>query len=442
VHDFRAPAATVDPSWTTLPWSQFAAGLACLIGVVACGFLEEALRGTLASRLLSRVRDSQRRVRLAKLLEHSESHALSAALLRLALELGFFISCLWIPVERDGWSFGDLVSPLLLGLPVLLLCGRILPGALAGPRTDGFLLRVLPWFAPLSAVLSIAVWPLIQLRRMLLRVVGRTETSAEVREIVQEIKEVIEESAMDGTLAASERSLLTNVFDLHDVDVAAVMTPRTEIVALDQQTPLGVALERLAASGHGRLPVFQDSLDRIIGIAGARELLRATAEGVDPATPVLCCVRPALFVPETKRVSALLPEMRAANQRVAIALDEYGGTAGLVTLGDILDELVPDAASARPSEGPIQIVRDGSAEAEGATRIAEVNERLNLELPTDAGYETLAGFVLTELGRVPRRGETFQRRGREFSVLEATDRRILRLRIRSVEATHEHRDSA
>ncbi|TAJ11075.1 MAG: hypothetical protein EPO68_14885, partial [Planctomycetota bacterium] len=168
-------ADAVQPTWTGLPWLQMSAGAVCLVGVAACGLLDEALRGTLASRVLSRERDAERRAELAKLLERSDAHALSAALLRLALELSFFVACLWVPLESQGWSLDAVASPLLLGLPALLFAGRILPGALAGPRTDGFLLRALPWFAPLSGVLSIAVWPLLQLRRMLLRVVGRTE---------------------------------------------------------------------------------------------------------------------------------------------------------------------------------------------------------------------------------------------------------------------------
>jgi putative hemolysin len=422
-------ADAIQPAWAYLPWLQVACGAACLAGVTACGLLEEALRGALASRVLSREGDPERRAGLARLLERTEAHALSAALLRLALELCFFACCLWGALHETDWSLEALASPLLLGLPALLFFGRILPGALVGPRTDGFLLRALPWFAPLSLLLSIAVWPLLQVRRMVLRVAGRAETSPQMREMVQELKEVLEESELEGTFGASERSLLTNVFDLHDVDVAAVMTPRTEIVALDEQTPLREALAQFAASGRGRLPVYQNSLDRIVGIAGARDLVRALAGGVDLDTPIGRFAQPTLFVPETKRVSALLPEMRAAGTRMVIALDEYGGTAGLVTLGDILDEVVPAVPSAEAEAGPIVIGPSG-AEVEGSARIPEVNERLNLELPTDEGYETLAGFVLSEFGRVPRRGESFQRHGHEFSVLDATDRRVLRVRIR------------
>ena len=191
-------------------------------------------------------------------------------------------------------------------------------------------------------------------------------------------------------------------------------------------------MRRIGATGHSRIPVYDRSLDRIVGVAYAHEILQAVASGDLGRRELSALLRPVLFVPETKPASELLAEFRRKRQKIAIVLDEYGGTSGLVTMGDIVTELVGDMPGELGQTEPAPITRqgDGRFEILGTTRVSEVNRDLGLELSEEEDFETLAGFVLAELGRFPKKGESFERDGATFTVSEASDRRVLRVEVR------------
>ena len=219
-------------------------------------------------------------------------------------------------------------------------------------------------------------------------------------------------------------------------DRAEVMTPRTEIDAVQVDTELEAAVQQVAASGHSRIPVYEGNLDRIVGVVSARDIIRALAEGKYGEAALRDLMRPAHFVPETKLVSELLTEFRHEKLKLAIVLDEYGGTAGLVTMGDILSEIVgefPDEWD-EESPAPVRHLGQGAAEVRASHRVSEVNEELGLEIPEEEDFETLGGFVLAELGHFPKQGESFLHGEAEFTVLEASDRRVLRVGVRRLAA--------
>jgi CBS domain containing-hemolysin-like protein len=216
------------------------------------------------------------------------------------------------------------------------------------------------------------------------------------------------------------------------VDVAQVMTPRTEIHAVELSEGAQEVVRRMAETGHSRVPVYDKSLDRIVGVAYAHEILQAIARGELASRELGTLLRPVLFVPETNLASELLAEFRRKHQKIAVVLDEYGGTSGLVTMGDIVSELVGDMPGEFGRDEPAAITRlaDGRFEVLGTTRVSEVNGELGLELPEQEDFETLAGFVLSELGRFPQKGEGFERDGAAFVVSEASDRRVMKVEIR------------
>jgi CBS domain containing-hemolysin-like protein len=218
------------------------------------------------------------------------------------------------------------------------------------------------------------------------------------------------------------------------------MTPRTEVEGVEIGEGALAAARRLASSGHSRIPIYDGSLDTIVGVVTARDLLQVAADHGLEDSSLRSILRPAHFVPETKRVSELLSEFRREKIKLAIVLDEYGGTAGLVTLGDIIREIVGSIQDEFDEETsqPVRRLQNGSAEVDAALRVSEVNEELATEIPEDDGYETLAGFVLSELGHFPKRGEKFVAGGVEYAILDSSERRVHKVSVRRLP----HRASA
>jgi len=261
--------------------------------------------------------------------------------------------------------------------------------------------------------------------------VGSEEQPSSARPILEGLRDVLASSDVEGELAETEREIIENAIEFRDVDVAEVMTPRTEIEAASLDAPLDEVVRTIAQGGHSRIPVHESNLDRIVGVISARDVILRLASGPLEDSSLREMMRPPHFVPETKLVSELLGELRKEKQKLAVVLDEYGGTAGLVTMGDILSELVGEIPDEWDPEEPAAIQRKegGSAEVAAAERISEVNEELELQLPEEEDYETLGGFVLAELGHFPKQGESFVHDHVEFSVLEASDRRVLRVGV-------------
>jgi putative hemolysin len=227
-----------------------------------------------------------------------------------------------------------------------------------------------------------------------------------------------------------EAELLESVFHFGDRRVNEVMVPRTEVVWLEKGMTVDDLLALFARQPHSRFPVFLGSPDNVIGIVGIKDLLRGLAEKqLDESTPVEQVMRPALFVPETKFVGELFFEMQRAGQQMAIVADEYGGTAGIVTVEMLLEELVGYVSDElRRHEEEVVSLDERTFEIDGGMSITDVNEELDLDLP-EGEYETVAGFVLSELGRIPEQGEQFVHNGLRIAVSEVRAHRVERLTV-------------
>jgi CBS domain containing-hemolysin-like protein len=337
-------------------------------------------------------------------------------------------------------SRGELTWPrlsivLAVAIPVLVFVCEVLPSVLRGAKHDALLVRGLPWFHLLHLPLAAPVHALEVTRRSTLKLLRIPEKPRQARVIVEGLRDVIEDSDLEGGLGETTTEIIENAVGFRDVDVGEVMTPRTEIHAVELAAGLGEVARVVAESGHGRLPVFEGNLDAVVGIVSAHDVIRAlSSEGSFEERSIHKVMRPAVFVPETKLVSELLQEFRRDKQKIAIVLDEYGGTSGLVTMTDILAEIVGDLGDEFDDhdDDPIWRHADGSADVQAFLRVSEVNEELALDLPEGEDYETLAGFVLSRLGRFPKIGEVFHCGDVEYTVLEANDRRVLRVRIKKL----------
>ncbi len=359
-------------------------------------------------------------------------------LLRLALVLTFAFGRFsasradWIPASPDDVVpfWGSLGGGLRLAVEILLVFIvflEIVPWVLARVRTEVALLRMLrsvdavhrilqPFRRVFGAVVTGAV-----------RLVGGTIEQPSVDALEEEISTVAEEGEREGLLASRDIDMLRSIVTFGGKRVAEVLTPRTEMTSLDVEADFGESLAIAIDCGHSRIPVFEGSKDQIIGILYVKDLLRT--EGPIEETDLRRVVREPHFVSVDKKIGELLQEFKSQRFHIAMVRDEHGGIAGLVTIEDIIEEIVgeitdefdPDAQSFVRRLGP------GVVEIDARVPVDELNSELGTQIPEDDAYETVGGFLYTQWGRIPRIGEESEFDGLRFRVVSADDRRIRRL---------------
>lgn len=351
--------------------------------------------------------------------------------------------CLFGAFDVTGNSFWlRYATPVALGAAISLFCSVALPHAIAN-NVGAALVALMA--APLH-MLGIVAWPLAsaivgvdeRLRKML-GVSPRRQSDA----IEQEIISAVEEGAAEGVVDEQEREMIESVIDLRDTTVDQIMTPRPRIVGIERGASLANVKKAIEQSGHSRIPVFEKTIDHVVGMLYVRDLLKHLGEPVE-AIDLEALMRPAMFVPETKPTRELLREFRAKKVHIAVVLDEYGGVAGIVSFEDILEELVGEIADEHEPAAPPQFKRlDAThAEADAAIPIVRINEEAGLNLSEDDGYETLGGYLSTTLGRIPEKGFVFDLNGVEYTILEAAPQKIIRVKIRIPEAKPTARGAA
>jgi CBS domain containing-hemolysin-like protein len=247
----------------------------------------------------------------------------------------------------------------------------------------------------------------------------------------EELRMLVEESGEAGALDEGEQEMLLNVFTFADRPAYQAMIPRTEMLALDHDATLRDFLELFAATGHTRYPVVGPAgIDDVQGVVSAKDLLLHLRGGaLDEAALITPLIKPAFFTPESKRVGDLLQELRASNTRLAVLIDEYGGVAGIVTLEDLIEQIVGDLSDEYAhDEQELTTIDEHTSVVEGQVRIEDVNDELDLALPR-GDYETLAGFILDRLGRLPLPGDTVQYQNARLTVLEMQGPRIRRVEV-------------
>jgi magnesium and cobalt transporter len=248
----------------------------------------------------------------------------------------------------------------------------------------------------------------------------------------EEIQDLIQQTEID--LDAEEKSMLTGVLEVSETQVREVMIPRSQMVVIDIEQDFDEILAVIIQSGHSRFPVIGEDRDEVLGVLLAKDLLRYFHSEDAKDVPLRKLLRPASVIPESKRLNALLKEFRASHNHMAIVVDEYGGVAGLLTIEDVLEEIVGEIDDEHDPEEIVFIRPDGdrngkpSFAVRALTRIEDFNEYFECEL-TDDEYDTIGGLVLHELGRLPRRGETLEFSGFNYKVVIADKRRIDALQV-------------
>ena len=253
----------------------------------------------------------------------------------------------------------------------------------------------------------------------------------------EEIHELIHQSQLD--LDAEEKSMLSGVLEVSETQVRDVMVPRSQMVVIEIDQRLEDMLSVIVDSGHSRFPVIGEDRDEVLGVLLAKDLLRYFNADPSEGVPVQRLLRPAAVIPESKRLNALLREFRDSHNHMAIVVDEYGGVAGLLTIEDVLEEIVGDIDDEHDQEEDAFIRADGEAggrpvfAVRALTRIDDFNEHFECDF-SDEEYDTIGGLVMHELGRLPRRGEKVEFGGFQFAVTKADKRRIDLLQVRRSDA--------
>jgi len=407
---------------------------------------EFAIVAARKSRLEEMARDGDRKARLALRGVQSLDRVISAT------QLGITLASLGL-----GWvgepTVARIFEGLFAGLPAALariathgvavaiaftlitvlhiLLGELVPKAIALLHAE----VVASWLAaPLIGFAWVMHYPIAVLRttaRLLLKLLGMKPLSEhETLHSPEEIRILVEQSGESGSLEPSEARLLEGVFEFSEKTAEEVMTPRTDMTTMSDDLSIPAAADVVAEAARSRYPVYHESLDEIIGVVHSKDILRALRSGT--AQTVKEIIRVPLFVPGTREVEDVLADMKRLKTHLAVVLDEYGGTAGLVTMEDLLEEIVGEIYDEHDAvEAPVRSSADGAIRIDGALSIGDFNDRFEATLD-DADYTTLGGFLFGQLGRLPKTGDHLNVDRFDFEIAEMEGRRVGTVLIREI----------
>lgn len=418
---------------------------------VATEFALVAVRRT---RIEQRIRGGDKRAKfVAQALDHPDDY-ISAA------QLGITVASIGIGYIAEG-SILELILPYLkrvyldfgniplLGNPVItghliatfltllfvtylhVVIGEQVPKMIAIQKAEFIVL----WTARPTMLVGKIFRPLIRLMSGsatgIIRMFGLEPTGVHsVAHSPDEIRMLVEQSQQEGEIEAEQEQMIHGVFEFPEIMAREVMTPRPDIIALEASASLDEVVKLLIEEGHSRIPVYEDDLDKVVGILLVKDLLPYLVGTAGEAFVLRDVLREPYFVPDTKRISELLAELRTRNVHLAIILDEFGGTEGLVTLEDLIEQIVGDINDEYDVPAPdFTVTPEGDVLIDGGASIDEVNERFGMNL-SSADYDTIGGFIFGALGRVPQPGDTVRVDGSgELRVEGTEERRITTVRL-------------
>ncbi len=404
---------------------------------------EFALVGARKSRLEALAREGDRKaIRALGAVQHLDQYIS-------ATQLGITLASLGL-----GWigkpALAELLDRMFAGLPEALgsfgthavsatiafsiitvlhiVLGELVPKSLALLFPEGVSRWIIYPLLGFSWVMHYPITVLNGTANRLLRWAGIKPPTDHARlHSADEIRILVEQSGVGGSLDRSSTRLLEGVFEFSEKTAEEVMTPRTDMTAIEADQVVEDAADIVAEAGRSRYPVYTESLDEIVGVVHAKELLRTLRQA--PGTTVRRIMRPPVFVPGTREVEDVLADMKRLKTHLAIVLDEYGGTAGLVTMEDLLEEIVGEILDEYdPVEPLIGAVTDGSATIDGAMTIGDFNARFDAELD-DTDYTTMGGFLFGQLGRLPKSGDRVSEATHVFEIISMDGRRVNQVRV-------------
>ncbi|MDE3112164.1 MAG: HlyC/CorC family transporter [Chloroflexota bacterium] len=417
--------------------------LVILLAIFSAG--ETAVRGARRPHILEEIAGRGRRGRVAERIRERSIEYISALEVMEFLDVFAYSAIaaafvaprlqqilLLVGVTATVGGVGAVVVSVVVLTVIALLFGLFLPRSIGARYPGGVLLTLIGPIEAVRWVTKPIVGGLWWTTQVLTRPFGVPAQTQGVSE--DEIRALVETGEEQGVLHEQERDMIQGIFELGDKHVHDVMIPRPDVRAIDIDTPGARVLEQVVAVGHSRIPVYEGTPDEIIGILYVKDMFRRLARG-EKDVSLRQYLRPAHFVPETKRVDELLGEMQRDKLHMAIVVDEYGGTAGLVTIEDLVEEIVGEIRDEYEAEQELVIpVSENEALMDGRVPFDDVREAFELDLPPSEDYDTLGGYIVHELGRLPRPGEDVRVGSVRFTVESVEARRIRRVRVRREEA--------
>jgi putative hemolysin len=413
-----------------------------LIVVFAVGSLFFSLT-SMALRQYSRVRLQEAFEAIGKagkaeeLVENGEALLLSNSFCRLFCNSAVILLLVYVFVARPADI--EMHSGYIIAFGIAILAMPVIALAVPHPWAKYNGERVL---ARTYGVLVFVAWlskPMLYLfsfyDHVIRRLAGVPDTNLKEaeEEREEEFLNVVEQGRMEGIVDEEEQEMIENVLELSDKQVGEIMTPRTDVVAVNVDAGLTALLATMIEEGHSKVPVYEGTIDNIVGIIYSRDMLTEIGKGTDDFA-IRSRMREVYFVPETKPLRSLLREFQQQKLQIAVVLDEYGGTAGVITVEDIMEELVGDIADEFDDTEPENIHRIDARtiEADARVYIDDLNKDYELDLPDEEDYDTLGGFVFSHLGYIPKAGESFEYSGLKFVISAAEPRRVKRIRIENL----------
>lgn len=344
------------------------------------------------------------------------------------------IAILLADVFMEAGVRAPLILAFVAALVVVVLFRQLVPRLLAQNHPDDVFWALLPPFRIFYLFFSVLVAPVTHLLNRMRKPDPEDDVAEEEEdETKDEIQAFIDVGEEEGIIEESEGELIQSIIEFSDTRVDQVMKPRPQIIAIDSSATIGDARRLIIESKHSRIPVFRDQIDQIEGVVYVRDLLAFCDENKS-TMPVTRCMRPAYFVPESKSIRELLEDMQKARVQIAMVINEYGGVAGLVTLEDIIEEIlgeIEDEDETTPV-GDVVESPDGSYLIDGGVEIRRIELLYDTEVEAD-DFTTVAGLIINELGHMPVIGETLAFKGLRFEVVDADNKRVNRVRLRKLD---------
>ena len=311
---------------------------------------------------------------------------------------------------------------------IMLIFAELVPETIALQHSERLALLAARPLAVISAIAMPIVRFMVWFSNVISRLLG-AETPGDMPFVTEEeIKTMVDAGEEGGVIPEEEAEMIYSIFDLGDTLAREVMIPRIDVVALDVLTPMLEALDTIMEAGHSRIPVFQETIDNVVGLLYAKDMLPYLRDGRTDV-PLENILRSAYFIPETKTASDLLPDLQQRRVHIAIVVDEYGGMAGLVTIEDLLEEIVGEIQDEYDSEEPfVEFLSDGVYVFDARMDLDDLNRLMRTELPT-GDSDTLGGFIYSQLGRVPAVGSQVAFDDLDFTVESVSGRRIKKVRV-------------
>lgn len=353
------------------------------------------------------------------------------------------VQTLWLS-EADAWAKGlGTAGVILFEWVILVTFGYLFPKKLVSYHAESFGYFMLRLFPVLGGIMRVVVWPLTALTRLFVRMAGHDPNKAAEGISEEDIRLMVDTGNEMGTIEMSEREMINNVFEFDDRTVDAVMTHRTEICAARIDQSLSDVLSLVIEEGFSRIPIYKDDIDDIVGVVYAKDLLRFVGDCDFSNKPLAEHMHSVIYVPESTRCRMLFKQFKESKQHMAVIVDEYGGTAGIATMEDLIESIVGDIQDEYDSEEEeIARLEDGSISFDGGVSIEKVEELFDIDLDADEDTDTLGGLVINLLGRIPEDGEqpSVTVDGVLFAVTKIEERRIVRIlaqRVPEEETTQE-----